>query len=211
MSDKHLAEGLRIAGLPDGRKAPDEPPQGGMREAAWVGDVLRFWFEELSEQDWFAKNAALDARIRERFLSLHESLAGDAVAVDATLRAILAAVIALDQFPRNMFRSNTRAYATDATARRWARSAIERGFDAGLADVERLVLYMPLEHSEDAQDQALALDLMEPLGHAEWTREARMHKEVIDRFGRFPHRNAMLGRESTAEETEFLGKPLEWY
>ncbi|HSC12885.1 MAG TPA: DUF924 family protein [Rhodanobacteraceae bacterium] len=175
-------------------------------EPAWVEDVLRFWFEELSDTAWFEVDDNVDARIRDRFLALHESLVEKNGEGAATPRSTLAAVIVLDQFPRNMFRGSSRAYAADPIARRVAKSAIEQGFDEALTAPERMFLYLPFEHSEDAQDQELSVKLCQSLGNDEWSHYAVEHKAIIDRFGRFPHRNAVLGRRSTAEEIEFLAK-----
>ena len=176
-------------------------------EPAWVGDVIRFWFEELSESLWFAKNEAIDEQIRERFLPLHEQLVAQDGLVAATPRRTLAIVIVLDQFSRNMFRGHPRAFAADPIARRMARSAIEQGFDIAMTQQQRMFLYMPFEHSEDAADQQLSLSLIGHLGDKEWTRYAMEHKAIIDRFGRFPHRNIVLNRPSSAEEIEFLKDP----
>jgi uncharacterized protein (DUF924 family)/Tfp pilus assembly protein PilF len=208
----HQAECLRMAGLPD--EAPAGTTERGSvsvtssnaetAEPSWVGAVLRFWFQELSEAQWFAKDAELDTRIRERFVAIHEQLTENAAADLSDPRATLAAVVVLDQFSRNMFRNNPRAFAADAIARRIATAAIERGFDDLMSKEERLFLYMPFEHSEDGRDQARSLELMQCLGNESWTRSARVHKEIIDRFGRFPHRNAVLNRQSTEEETAAL-------
>lgn len=176
----------------------------GISEPGWVRAVLQFWFLELAEAQWFAKEAELDARIREKFLMLYEQLAENAAAEVSGPRATLAAVVVLDQFSRNMFRGEPRAFAADAIARRVASAAIEQGFDEIMSTEERLFLYMPFEHSEDGLDQARSLELMRSLDNESWTRSARIHKEIIDRFGRFPHRNAVLDRESTAEEMEAL-------
>ena len=173
-------------------------------EPDWVRAVLRFWFQELSEEQWFAKDAELDARIRERFLSIHEQLVESATADVSGPRAALAAVIVLDQFSRNMFRGDPRAFAADPIARRIAATAIEQRFDEIMSKPERMFLYLPFEHSEDSRDQARSLELMQSLGDENWTHFARVHKEIIDRFGRFPHRNAVLNRQSTAEELEAL-------
>jgi uncharacterized protein (DUF924 family) len=186
----------------------DVPASTEGLEPAWVGAVLDFWFDELSEQRWFAKDAALDARILRRFLGLHEGLLAQEDPRLGTPRTALAAVIVLDQFPRNMFRGDPRAYAADPMARRIARAAIASGFDTHLPASQRMFLYLPLQHSEDAQDQRLACALIEPLGNAEWMRYAVAHKAIIDRFGRFPHRNAVLGRRSTPEELELLKEPM---
>ena len=175
-------------------------------EPAWVDDVLRLWFAELSADDWFRTNENVDARIRDRFLPLHESLVENNGDGAATPRSMLAAVIVLDQFSRNMFRGSPRAYAADPIARHLAKAAIEQGFDTAMTAPERMFLYLPFQHSEDAQDQLLSVNLCEALGDAEWTHYAVEHKATIDRFGRFPHRNTVLGRRSTAEEIAFLGK-----
>jgi uncharacterized protein (DUF924 family) len=177
-------------------------------EPAWVGDVLDFWFGELSLAHWFTRDDALDDRIRERFLALHEQLLAQQGPRTTTARALLAAVIVLDQFSRNLFRDDPKAYAADALARRLARHAIELGFDAAMTAHERLFLYMPFEHSEDAADQALAVDLVSAMGDAELTRYAVAHRDIVIRFGRFPHRNAVLGRASTTEELAFLQEPM---
>lgn len=177
-------------------------------EPAWVGEVIRFWFEELTEDHWFARSDDLDAQIRKRFLTLHEQLVADDGFGVAAPRPLLAAAIVLDQFSRNMFRGTPRAYAADAIARRLARTAIEQGFDAAMKKQERLFLYLPFEHSEDREDQAMSLQLFERLGHEEWTRHAMAHKVIIDRFGRFPHRNATLNRTSTADEIALLKEPM---
>jgi uncharacterized protein (DUF924 family) len=177
-------------------------------EPPWTGAVLRFWFEELTREQWFARDRDLDALIRDRFLKLYEDLVeGDAAGISAP-RALLAAVIALDQFPRNMFRDTPRAYAVDWIARRLSMTAIGNGFDAGMTADERSFLYLPFQHSEDREDQALSLHLYERLGNEEWTRFAKAHKDIIDRFGRFPHRNATLGRTSTPKEIALLEEPM---
>ena len=178
-------------------------------EPAWVAEVLGFWFSELRPADWFAKSDALDATLRLRFGGLHERLASGAEAArEPTPRSLLAAVIVLDQFSRNLHRGDARAFAADAQARALARRAIELGADRGLAPAERLFFYLPFEHSEDLADQQLAVRLVADLGDAGWTRYAEAHRDIIARFGRFPHRNAALGRASTAEEDAFLLEPM---
>lgn len=176
-------------------------------DPAWVGDVIRFWFEEMSESEWFAKSDAIDVQIRDRFLVLHEQLVAQDGLVVATSRLALAIVIVLDQFSRNMFRDHSRTFAADSIARRISRSAIELGFDIAMTRQQRMFLYLPFEHSEDAADQQLSLGLIGHLGDKEWTRYAMEHKTIIDRFGRFPHRNAVLARPSSADEMEFLKDP----
>ncbi len=177
-------------------------------EPPWVGEVLHFWFEELAEAQWFAKNSEVDAQIRDRFLALYERLvANDGLGVTAP-RSILAVVIVLDQFSRNLFRGNPRAFSGDSIARRLSRIAIAHEFNVAMNREEQYFLYLPFEHSEDRVDQALALRLITDLGNDQWTRYTIAHKVIIDRFGRFPHRNTILNRPSTADEIAFLKEPV---
>jgi uncharacterized protein (DUF924 family) len=178
-----------------------------MADPAWVDEVLEFWFSELAEKDWWVKSELVDGRIRARFVHLHERLVATEGGDIDEPRTMLAAIIVLDQFSRHLFRNSSRAYAADPMARRLARDAIAKGLDAMLGPEERLFLYLPFEHSEDRADQALSVDLVSALGQESWTRYALAHKAVIDSFGRFPHRNAVLGRESTAEEITALQDP----
>jgi len=178
----------------------------------WVGDVLKFWFEVTEPDQWFEKDPTFDASIRERFLSLHEILAsrGKKDLLDDA-QAALAAVIVFDQMSRNMFRDTPRAFAADPLALSVAEAAIARGFDAGLTKDQRMFLYLPFQHSEDRQSQARSVALTASLGDPELQKWAEAHRAIIDRFGRFPHRNAVLGRISTAEETEFLKRPDSYF
>jgi len=171
----------------------------------WADEVLRFWFTELSRQQWFAGGATLDESIRSHFLDVYRTVAtapGDALLADAKMA--LAAVIVLDQFSRNMFRGTPGAFANDAKALAIAQKAIAKGFAGALSSDERLFLYLPFEHQENVDAQARSVELISALGDPELTKYAQAHKDIIDRFGRFPHRNAILGRTSTAEEIEFL-------
>jgi uncharacterized protein (DUF924 family) len=173
-----------------------------------VGAVLAFWFEELSPEQWFAKDPLLDATIRHRFGELYEALAADGPGDwEETAEGALAAVIVLDQFPRNIFRDRPRAFASDGQALGVAERAIARGLDAELAPARRAFLYMPFQHSEDPGVQSRSVALFEDLGNPRTLDFARRHRAIIDRFGRFPHRNAILGRETTAEEAAFLQEP----
>ena len=187
--------------------ALDMPHPAG--EPAWVDDVLRFWFTELTYKQCFEKNDAVDRQIGERFGALHERLAADVGSIDTTApRELLAAIVVFDQFPRNLFRGTARAFATDAVARRLARAALDAGVDTAMAKRERIFLYLPFEHSEDAADQVRSVALLGALDDPDLDKFALAHKVIIDRFGRFPHRNAALGRESTPEETAFLDEPM---
>ncbi len=179
-----------------------------LREPAWVDAVLRFWFETLTPQAWFKRDDAVDAEIRQRFASLHAQLAAaDHVGVPANARTALATVIVLDQFPRNMFRGTPQAFSGDLKARQVTKAAVAAGLDRELDTNGRVFLYLPLEHSEDAEDQRLSVALISVLGDANYTKFAQAHKVIIDRFGRFPHRNAALGRTSTPKEIAFLAEP----
>lgn len=176
-------------------------------------EVLAFWFAG-NDRDprWFAKDAAFDAAVRERFLNLYEDGVRGALAswLNAP-RTALALVILLDQFPRNMFRGTARSFASDALALAAAREAVRRGYDRDLRPCERMFLYLPYQHSESAADQRTSVELCAPLGNYPEThdvpRYAVAHRDIIERFGRFPHRNAVLGRDSTPEEIEFLKQP----
>lgn len=180
----------------------------GTVAAPWADDILDFWFRELDREAWFEKSDATDALIHSRFLALHEKLACEiAPPSDLPPRAVLAAVIAFDQFPRNMFRGTPRAFATDPLALALARQMVDGGHDRSLGKDERMFLYLPFEHSEQAEDQVQCCALFALLDDPELLRYAQAHKDIIDRFGRFPHRNAILGRVSTPEEIEFLKQP----
>jgi uncharacterized protein (DUF924 family) len=190
----------------EGPAIVDHPKDG------WVEDVLKFWFEQTEPDQWFEKDATFDASIRQRFLGLHEILVSrgsDGFLVDA--RTALAALIVLDQMSRNMFRDTRRAFAADPLALCLAEAAIVRGFDAGLTKDQRMFLYLPFEHAEDRQAQARSVALMASLGDPEWQQWAEAHKAIVERFGRFPHRNAIVGRLSTSEETEFLKQPDSYF
>ena len=177
--------------------------------------VLEFWFGAGADygrrhKRWFEKDPALAAAVRARFLPLYEEIAVARRWLDDP-RDRLARIIALDQFPRHLFRGEARAFATDAAALETARTALEGGDDRGRLPVERLFMHLPFEHSESLADQRRACELMRPLAQYKETwdalRYAEAHRGVIERFGRFPHRNALLGRVSTPEEIEFLKQP----
>lgn len=184
-----------------------------------IAQVLDFWFgaPESPErgrprQCWFAKSDAFDAEIRDRFLGLHgRAAAGKLSRWESTPLAALALAVVLDQFSRNMFRGQARAFASDALALCVARRMAEQGFDRLLRPVERWFAYLPFEHAEDlaAQRRSLAL-----FGSLAWDADsagsidyAHKHYVIIARFGRFPHRNGVLGRQSTPAEVEFLAQP----
>ena len=173
-----------------------------------IEEVLAFWFEELTADDWFGGGDEVDDRVRARFLGLHEALRDEVPeSWRTTARGMLAAVIALDQFPRNMYRGSREAFAADPAALALAEEAVERGLERTMSIDERKFLYLPFEHSEDPAVQARSVELFASLENEETLGYALRHKDIIDRFGRFPHRNEVLGRESTPEELEFLTEP----
>jgi uncharacterized protein (DUF924 family) len=183
------------------------PPPAG--EPAWVADVFSYWFDELTLEQCFQKSDVIDGTIRTRFSALHEQLARDdgSISTEAP-RELLAAIIVFDQFSRNLYRGSPRAFATDPIARRLARTAVADGLDQAMSKRERIFVYLPYEHSEDAADQEQSVRLFAQLDDEDLTKYAVAHKVIIDRFGRFPHRNVALGRESTPEEIAFLEEPM---
>lgn len=166
----------------------------------WRSDVLKFWFG-LNPKQWWNGGPELDHRIKQDFLKLwfeKRQLPVEDFLTDPLTAA--AAVILFDQFPRNMFRGDAEQFATDHLALAIAKGALTAGFDDQLAHDERKFLYMPLEHSEDLDDQNRAVLLFSELGDEEQVKYAKLHRDVIERFGRFPHRNKMLGRVPRPEE-----------
>ena len=167
-------------------------------------DVLAFW-RAAGEQKWFGKNDAFDAEIKSRFLPTYEAAAKGALADwEATPEGALALTIVLDQFPRNMFRRDARAFAADAAARAVADRALARGFDRQVPEDQRLFFYLPFEHSEAMADQDRCCALIKALGNPDLLHWAELHADIIRRFGRFPHRNAVLGRTTTPAEKAYL-------
>jgi uncharacterized protein (DUF924 family) len=168
-------------------------------------EVLAFW-REAGPKRWFRKDPAFDAEFRQRFLVAHEAAArGEFDDWTRTANGALALVILLDQFPRNAFRGSARTFATDRLARQHAETALAAGFDRQVDSELRNFFYLPLMHAEDLADQERAVALTLPLG-ADSHRFARLHRAIIQRFGRFPHRNALLGRDSSAQEEQFLAE-----
>jgi uncharacterized protein (DUF924 family) len=170
-----------------------------------LGEVLEFWFGELTMKEWFGGGAELDGRIRERFAEVHRAVAaGEYWKYRTSPESFLAEVIVLDQFSRNMFRGEARAYAYDGQALAIAQQAIMAGYDQELPPEQRAFLYLPFMHSESALMHVEAMRLFEALGSEEHLKYEKIHKDIIDRFGRYPHRNDVLGRESTEAEKEYL-------
>jgi uncharacterized protein (DUF924 family) len=210
---------------PNGRDTLRRPPAGReTNHRRRVGDlvkadeVLEFWFGREDEpgyggfrEEWFRKDPEFDRKVRDRFEGLHEQAAAGALddwRQDA--RGCLALVIVLDQFPRNMYRGDPRSYATDRKAQETAEYAVDHALDRELPEFQRAFLYMPFMHSEDLEHQRSAVELFGKLqewGGSDPTHYAVLHMEIVERFGRFPHRNEVLGRPTTPEEAEFLQEP----
>ena len=174
----------------------------------WVDQVLAFWFSELAPSDWFRANSAVDEAVSQRFFDLHDEISG--TPAEVLLRSsddMLASVIVLDQFSRNIYRNSPRAFACDLQGLHIAREGIARGFDQELPVDRRLFVYLPFEHSEVLADQDRAVSLIRGLGVDMYTQYALAHRDVIARFGRFPHRNGVLERHSTAAEEAYLNQP----
>ena len=171
------------------------------------GEIIHFWFEELEPQQWFQQSDAVDEEIRERFSVTHE-MAADGLCnhwnVDA--EGCLALVIVLDQFPRHMYRGSPKSFASDEKALLVAKEALHKGFDQILEPVKRGFLYLPFQHSEVLTDQQKSVELFGAMAEENPAGDmyAKRHLVPIEKFGRFPHRNEVLGRESTEEEIEFL-------
>jgi len=170
--------------------------------------VLKFWFEEIEQKKWWAKDPQFDQLIRERFYDLHQQanrceLFGWRVSAEGCLAEILV----LDQFSRNIYRDKAAAFASDPLALALAQEAIAKGVDASLTPIQKSFLYLPYMHSESRQIHKTAVALYEQNGLANNLDFELRHKAIIDRFGRYPHRNSILGRESSAAEIEFLLEP----
>jgi len=169
-----------------------------------AADVVTFW-REAGPKRWFEKDTAFDDEIRARFLATYEAAAaGKLAAWEQSAQGALALLILLDQFPRNMFRGEARAFATDPLARAITAGALLRGFDAQVPAELRCFFYLPFEHSENLADQERGIALYQAAGDADNLKWAELHADIIRRFGRFPHRNAVLGRTTTPEEQAFL-------
>lgn len=178
-------------------------------------DVLDFWFGREGEpgyggfrEEWFRKDPAFDREVRDRFESLYEAAAaGDLESWREDARSCLALVILLDQFPRNMFRGESRSYVTDKKAQEIAEYAVDHALDRELPEFQRMFFYMPFMHSENLSHQRRSVELFRGLGEGDAESYAVRHMEIVERFGRFPHRNDVLGRSTTPEEDEFLEEP----
>jgi len=171
-------------------------------------EILDFWFSQRVRPLWFRSTLDLDQEIADRFLPAYrKALSGELGPWEATLEGALALVVALDQFPLNMFRGRPQSFDGEAAARAVAGRAIAQGFDGRLTPEQRAFLYLPYMHSESEVDQDRCVELCQGAGLEETLRYALHHREIIRRFGRFPHRNAVLGRESTPGERAYLVSP----
>ena len=171
--------------------------------------IIDFWFTELKPQQWWQKDRDFDRMIQSRFGSFHQQAqAGELFTWRHTALGSLAEVIVLDQFSRNIYREHPQSFAWDSLALGLAQVAVAKGFDAELSQTERGFLYLPFMHSESPLIHREGLKLFESLGESNvFLKFEHQHKAIIDQFGRYPHRNQILGRESTAEEIEFLKQP----
>ena len=169
-----------------------------------AADVVAFWVKA-GPKAWFSKSEAFDAEIRERFDALHHAAArGELDGWAETAQGALALLLLLDQFPRNLFRGSPHAFAADPLARKIARRAVDRGFDSQVDPALRQFFYLPFEHSEHLEDQDHGAALCAASGDPDLVKWAKIHRDIIARFGRFPHRNESLGRTTTDEERAFL-------
>lgn len=179
--------------------------------ADWAAALLDFWFNQVGEAGWWGHDPDLDRQCAERFGALwREKQTLPAEEFLDRADDALAAILLFDQMPRNMFRGTAQAFATDALAREIARGAIAQGYDIQIGGAGRAFFYMPFQHSEDPADQQLSLILFEGLGEPKALDFARRHQAVIARFGRFPHRNAALGRTTRPEEQTAVDEGKDW-
>lgn len=177
----------------------------------WAEEVLAYWLYTIGPDRWWSAGESIDDEITGRFEGLwREQRYRDAAEFLASPRVALAAVILFDQFPRNMFRGQVQAFATDPLARAIAEEAVARGYDEAIDPGPRQFLYMPFMHSEDLADQERSVALFGKLGLEENLKFARMHRDMIARFGRFPHRNEALGRETLPAEKEAVEEGKDW-
>ena len=174
-----------------------------------IEEVLNFWFAEDMDRKWYMKDPEFDQEVERRLLPLYEKASrGELKNWEDTVEGCLALCILMDQAPRNLFRDNPKAFATDSSALAIAQLVVTKGWDKSLTQRERSFIYVPFEHSENLSDQEKSLELYRALDERpDWYIYAEKHEVIIRRFGRFPHRNKTLGRESTVEETEFLKQP----
>jgi len=190
---------------------PERAPAAAKVDPDWVPAVLNYWLNEVGPQGWFDSSDEEDARCLHLFRALWDAQRdkpADAFLEDADMA--LAAIVLFDQFPRNMFRGQARAFATDGLARDIARLALDKGFDEDFVQAARPFFYMPFMHSEDLADQDRSVALFSKPGFEFNLKFARAHRDIVARFGRFPHRNAVLGRETLPEEADAVAEGSAW-
>ncbi len=197
---------MRITSITDVQRPDRGVYRAGSQRAAVTscGELVQFW-RQAGASAWFTRDDAFDAEFERRFAAAHHAAARrEFEAWTASAEGSLALQILLDQFPRNCFRGSAHAYATDGLARHYAHRAVDAGLDQQIEPSLRVFVYMPFEHSELLADQNRAVTLIDTLDDAGFTRFAELHRDLIQRFGRFPHRNPALGRVSTEEELDYL-------
>lgn len=171
-------------------------------------DIINFWFDEITPKEWFVKDLSFDQMIKDRFHTIHQAaVQGELYSWRSTAEGCLAEIIILDQFSRNMFRDTPQAFASDNVALVLAQRAVELTLDQSLPTEQRSFVYMPYMHSESALIHEQAVKLFDQPGLENNLQFEYRHKEIIDRYGRYPHRNAILGRTSTTDELNFLESP----
>jgi uncharacterized protein (DUF924 family) len=178
---------------------------------AWTADILHYWFDVLGPARWFNSSTEIDAEISERFKPLWKSLRHEpAIFFLTSSHEALAAILLFDQCPRNMYRREVNAFATDTLALNIAKLALEAGYDNGMTQQQLQFLFMPFMHSESLEDQDMSVELFDRLEDKDPLRFAIMHRDMILRFGRFPHRNEILGRETYPHEIEAISEGEDW-
>ena len=189
----------------------DEDIEMALPPADWAATLLHFWFDEHKDSDWFGGGPDFDRAVTDNFDGWRDAMRSQPVeAFTGDANTALAAIILFDQVPRNAYRETAEAFATDHIALAIARKAVALGLDAALGKDQRLFLYLPFEHSEDAADQRESVRLISSLGDQRLTQFALDHQAMIDRFGRFPHRNIVLGRANRAGEAEAVAAGHKW-
>jgi len=168
-------------------------------------EIINFWFEEVDSSLWFNSTAEFDLQLKQRFESVYqEALKGTLDHWGNSPDGALALIVLLDQFPLNMYRGKPESFSGEKKAQSIAREAVAKKFDEQLTDAQKAFMYMPLMHSEDMNDQDFSVSLYEKAGLKQNLRFAKHHRKIVRKFGRFPHRNSILGRESTVEEIAYL-------
>ena len=192
-------------GEEDAFVSPDTVPDD------WESQVIDFWFDAHGHADWFGGGPAFDAEVTEKFADIYAALRSQPVeAFTIGTMTALAAIILFDQMPRNMFRGSAEAFATDPLALGIAKVGVSRGFDTVLDTDKKVFFYLPFEHSEDLDDQRESLRLMGSLDNPEYLQYAQAHFDIIKAFGRFPHRNKVLGRADRPGEADAIAEGSNW-